>query len=57
MKRQSSYNYDELIACGQGKIFGVGNARFRTSGDDGFVDCLAFGAYRREVFNTLLDSG
>ena len=27
MKRQSSYNYDELIACGQGKIFGVGNAQ------------------------------
>jgi 3-hydroxyacyl-[acyl-carrier protein] dehydratase / trans-2-decenoyl-[acyl-carrier protein] isomerase len=27
MKRQSSYSYDELIACGRGEIFGPGNAQ------------------------------
>lgn len=30
--------------------FGVGNARFRTGGKAGYVDTVAFGAYRREVF-------
>lgn len=28
--------------------FGVGNARFRTGGEDGYVDTLAFGAYRKQ---------
>lgn len=27
MQRQPAYNYDELIACGEGKIFGPGNGR------------------------------
>ncbi len=27
MQRQSSYNYDEIIACGKGSLFGEGNAR------------------------------
>jgi 3-hydroxyacyl-[acyl-carrier protein] dehydratase / trans-2-decenoyl-[acyl-carrier protein] isomerase len=27
MTRQSSYSYDELIACGEGKLFGEGNAQ------------------------------
>jgi len=31
--------------------FGVGNARFRTGGSDGFVDTVAFGTYKREVFD------
>ncbi len=26
-KQQPSYNYDELIACGHGELFGEGNAR------------------------------
>jgi glycosyltransferase involved in cell wall biosynthesis len=30
--------------------FGVGNAHFRTGTQSGFVDTVAFGAYRREVF-------
>lgn len=30
--------------------FGVGNARFRTGGKAGYVDTVAFGAYRRMVF-------
>ena len=27
MSRQNSYTYDELIACGNGEVFGDGNAR------------------------------
>ncbi len=30
--------------------FGVGNAHFRTGSREGFVDTVAFGAYRKEVF-------
>jgi len=33
--------------------FGVGNARFRTGGNAGYVDTVAFGAYRREAFQTI----
>ena len=25
--RQSSYNYDEILACGRGELFGPGNAQ------------------------------
>ncbi len=27
MQRKSSYNYDDLIACGRGELFGPGNAQ------------------------------
>ena len=27
MSRQNTYSYDELIACGNGEVFGDGNAR------------------------------
>lgn len=30
--------------------FGVGNSQFRTNGQDGYVDTVPFGAFRREVF-------
>ncbi len=43
----------KAIALAMSSPFGVGNARFRTSGEEGFVDCLAFGAYRREVFDKI----
>jgi GT2 family glycosyltransferase len=43
----------KAIALGMSSPFGVGNARFRTSGKEGFVDCLAFGAYKREVFDRI----
>ena len=33
-----------------GHPFGVGGAHFRTGARDGYVDTVAFGAYRREVF-------
>lgn len=35
------------ISLAMGSKFGVGSARFRTGGEDGYVDTLAFGAYRK----------
>ena len=31
--------------------FGVGNSKFRTNGESGYVDTVPFGAFKREVFN------
>jgi len=39
------------IAAAQSSPFGVGGVAFRTSEQAAFVDTLAFGAYRREVFD------
>ena len=36
------------ISLAMGSPFGVGNVRFRTGGKEGYVDTLAFGAYRTE---------
>ena len=33
--------------------FGVGNAHFRTGNKDGLVDTVAFGAYKKEVFEKI----
>ncbi len=41
----------QAIALGMSNVFGVGNARFRTNGREGYVDTGAFLAYRREVFD------
>jgi GT2 family glycosyltransferase len=41
------------IALAMSFPFGVGNSRFRTSSFSGYVDTLAFGAYRREVFDQI----
>ena len=30
--------------------FGVGNSQFRTNGESGYVDTVAFGAFKRDVF-------
>jgi len=38
------------IALAMSSVFGVGNAHFRTGLKEGYVDTVAFGAYRREVF-------
>jgi len=43
----------KAIALAMSSSFGVGNARFRTSGEEGYVDTLAFGAYRREIFDKI----
>lgn len=41
------------IALSMSSSFGVGNAYFRTGDFKGFVDTVAFGAYRRAVFNQI----
>lgn len=41
------------IAAAQSSRFGVGGVAFRTSEEPGSVDTLAFGAYRREVFEQI----
>ena len=33
--------------------FGVGNAHFRTGNKTGYVDTVAFGAYRKDVFEKI----
>ncbi len=40
----------QVISMAMASPFGVGNAYFRTGGKAGYVDTVAFGAYRREVF-------
>ncbi len=40
----------EIIGLAMSSSFGVGNAHFRTGAKDGFVDTVAFGAYKKEVF-------
>lgn len=44
-----------LIGRAMGSAFGVGNARFRTGGKPGYVDTVAFGAYRKAVFEEIGD--
>jgi succinoglycan biosynthesis protein ExoA len=42
------------IALAQSSLFGVGNVAFRTNTQKpGYVDTVAFGAYRREVFDRI----
>lgn len=42
----------QAIGMAMSSVFGVGNAHFRTGTKSGFVDTVAFGAYRKEVFDT-----
>jgi glycosyltransferase involved in cell wall biosynthesis len=43
----------ELIGKAMSSPFGVGNAHFRTGTSSGYVDTVAFGAYRAEVFEQI----
>lgn len=43
----------EIISLAMSSSFGVGNAHFRTGEKDGFVDTVAFGAYKKEVFENI----
>lgn len=43
----------EIIGLAMSSTFGVGNAHFRTGNKDGYVDTVAFGAYRKEVFEKI----
>lgn len=40
-----------LVAAILSSPFGVGNSKFRTSSEEGFVDTVPFGAFRREIFD------
>lgn len=42
-----------LIGLAMSSSFGVGNAHFRTGVKAGFVDTVAFGAYKKEVFENI----
>ena len=46
-------NTSESIGLAMSSTFGVGNAHFRTGAKSGFVDTVAFGAYRKEVFENI----
>jgi GT2 family glycosyltransferase len=41
----------KIIGSAMSSSFGVGNAHFRTGNKKGYVDTVAFGAYKREVFD------
>ncbi|MBN4061578.1 MAG: succinoglycan biosynthesis protein exoa [Flavobacteriales bacterium] len=43
----------EIISLAMSSRFGVGDAYFRTGEQEGFVDTVAFGAYKREVFEKI----
>lgn len=43
----------EAIGLAMSSSFGVGNAHFRTAAKDGYVDTVAFGAYKKEVFEKI----
>lgn len=43
----------EVIGKAMSSGFGVGNAHFRTGEMDGYVDTVAFGAYKNEVFEKI----
>lgn len=43
----------EAIAAAMSHPFGVGDARFRYATEPGYVDTIAFAAYRRECFDVL----
>lgn len=43
----------EAIGLAMSSPFGVGNAHFRTAEKDGYVDTVAFGAYKNEVFEKI----
>lgn len=46
-------DFSRIISYAMSSRFGVGNAYFRTGRKNGFVDTVAFGAYRREVFEKI----
>lgn len=43
----------EVISKAMSSPFGVGNALFRYSEEEAYVDTVAFGAYKREVFDEI----
>lgn len=50
METKSRTPIGKTIAKMLSSKFGVGDSHFRTSGKDGYVDTVPFGAFRREIF-------
>lgn len=50
METKSRTPIGKSIAKMLSSKFGVGDSQFRTSGKDGYVDTVPFGAFRREIF-------
>ncbi len=53
LQNEAKDNVAEIISLAMTSPFGVGNAHFRTGAKDGYVDTVAFGAYRKEVFSLI----
>lgn len=51
LKNSSDDELTAAVSLAMSSPFGVGSAHFRTGAKDGFVDTVAFGAYRKEVFS------
>jgi glycosyltransferase involved in cell wall biosynthesis len=43
----------EVVSLAMSSPFGVGSSYFRTGMKEGFVDTVAFGAYKKEIFDTI----
>jgi glycosyltransferase involved in cell wall biosynthesis len=48
---ESDHFGSRLVTAVLSSPFGVGNSRFRTSNDEGFVDTVPFGAFRKVIFD------
>jgi cellulose synthase/poly-beta-1,6-N-acetylglucosamine synthase-like glycosyltransferase len=46
-------NISKIIGAAMSSSFGVGNAHFRTGNKNGYVDTVAFGAYKKEIFEEI----
>lgn len=53
LKNHSEDELTQSIAAAMSSSFGVGSAHFRTGIKSGYVDTVAFGAYRRDVFEQI----
>ncbi len=53
LKNHSEDELTQAIATAMSSSFGVGSAHFRTGTRSGYVDTVAFGAYRKEVFEQI----
>lgn len=53
LKNEAKDKTGEVISLAMTSPFGVGSAHFRTGAKEGYVDTVAFGAYRKEVFSLI----
>lgn len=53
LKNEAKDETGEIVSLAMTSPFGVGSAHFRTGAKEGYVDTVAFGAYRKEVFSLI----